>query len=536
MKAVKARQRKDKHRQPNFILFITDQQRADFLSCYGHTLLRTPNIDAIASRGTRFNRCYVASPVCMANRASLMTGRMPSVHGVRMNGIPLSQLQATFVEALRSGGYATSLIGKSHLQNMVDVAPYVRAQRAPTHQKALTGNISEARRDSDDDYDQELPHRWNSHDPLKLKTPYYGFDHVDLCTGHGDLVGGHYFQWLRKRCSDPESLRGPTHSLPHHYVCPQAWRTAVPERLYPTAYIRDRALEFLSEENPKPYFLMVSFPDPHHPFTPPGHYWDLYRPDDVQLPDSFNAADKGSAAAQWARNFRHDHPDVIRGYGAFAATEQETREAIALTCGMIAMIDDAIGAIMARLAERSDCNDTVVIFTSDHGDFLGDYGLLLKGPLHLQSVIRVPLIWSDYAHPQDSKQSNALASTIDIAATILDRAAIRTYNGLQGRSLLPVLEKQPGRTWTLVEEDGQDAQFGFESPPRIRSLISASHRLTIYDVVSRNELVDLKNDPNELNNLWDQTQSSKLKCELLEMLARAELEYAERSPMPRYLA
>jgi arylsulfatase A-like enzyme len=191
---------------------------------------------------------------------------------------------------------------------------------------------------------------------------------------------------------------------------------------------------------------------------------------------------------------------------------------------------------MARLAERSDGNDTVVIFTSDHGDFLGDYGLLLKGPLHLQSVIRVPLIWSDYAHPQDSKQSNALASTIDIAATILDRAAIRTYNGLQGRSLLPVLEKQPGRTWTLVEEDGQDAQFGFESPPRIRSLISASHRLTIYDVVSRNELVDLKNDPNELNNLWDQNQSSKLKCELLEMLARAELEYAERSPMPRYLA
>ena len=255
-----SRRERSDFRQPNFILIITDQQRADFLSCYGHPLLRTPNIDALASRGTRFNRCYVASPVCMANRASLMTGRMPSVHGVRMNGIPLSQLQATFVEALRSVGYSTSLIGKSHLQNMIDVAPYVHAQSAQTSEAPLTGNVREARRNSGADYDQELPYRWRAQNSLVLQTPYYGFDHVDLCTGHGDLVGGHYFQWLRKQHPDPESLRGPTHGLPHDYVCPQAWRTAVPEQLYPTAYIRDRALEFLSAKHTEPYFLMISFP------------------------------------------------------------------------------------------------------------------------------------------------------------------------------------------------------------------------------------------------------------------------------------
>src|SRR3954449_2948697 len=101
----------------NFLLFITDQHRADFLGCYGHPVLRTPHIDAIAARGTAFDRFYVATPVCMPNRASLMTGRMPSVHGARANGIPLSRSQHTFVELLAAAGYRTALIGKSHLQN-----------------------------------------------------------------------------------------------------------------------------------------------------------------------------------------------------------------------------------------------------------------------------------------------------------------------------------------------------------------------------------------------------------------------------------
>src|SRR5580658_2526311 len=102
----------------NFILFITDQQRADFLGCYGHPILKTPHIDSIAARGVAFDRCHVASPICMPNRATLMTGRMPSVHGVRHNGIPLALEATTFVDLLRRSGYRTGLIGKSHLQNM----------------------------------------------------------------------------------------------------------------------------------------------------------------------------------------------------------------------------------------------------------------------------------------------------------------------------------------------------------------------------------------------------------------------------------
>src|SRR6267154_1461831 len=109
-----------KSSRPNFLLFITDQHRADYLGCYGHPVLATPNIDSIAVRGTRFTRFYVATPVCMPNRSTLMTGRMPSVHGVRSNGLPLSLQSNTFVDALRAAGYMTALVGKSHLQNFGD--------------------------------------------------------------------------------------------------------------------------------------------------------------------------------------------------------------------------------------------------------------------------------------------------------------------------------------------------------------------------------------------------------------------------------
>ncbi len=118
-------------RPPNFVLFITDQHRADFLGCYGNTIVRTPQIDAIASRGTVFDRSYVASPFCMPNRASLMTGRMPSVHGVRSNGIPLSLASVTFADLLGAAGYDTALIGKSHLQNITGTPAFPPAAPHP---------------------------------------------------------------------------------------------------------------------------------------------------------------------------------------------------------------------------------------------------------------------------------------------------------------------------------------------------------------------------------------------------------------------
>src|SRR5262245_9575968 len=116
--------------RPNFLLFITDQHRVDFLGCSGHPVLKTPHIDSMAARGVRFTRFYVATPVCMPNRATLMTGRMPSVHGARSNGIPLPLRSNTFVGLLRASGYSTALVGKSHLQNFGD-APAIQKRPPP---------------------------------------------------------------------------------------------------------------------------------------------------------------------------------------------------------------------------------------------------------------------------------------------------------------------------------------------------------------------------------------------------------------------
>ena len=155
---------------PNFILFITDQQRADFLGCYGHPILRTPHIDSIAARGVAFDRFYVASPVCMPNRASLMTGRMPSVHGVRHNGVPLGADAVTFVDLLRDAGYATALVGKSHLQNFTGQAPLAR--RADARKRAPSAALAEAIRHdlAGARYAQESPAFWAAKNP-RLQTP-----------------------------------------------------------------------------------------------------------------------------------------------------------------------------------------------------------------------------------------------------------------------------------------------------------------------------------------------------------------------------
>ncbi|HZD89266.1 MAG TPA: sulfatase-like hydrolase/transferase, partial [Pseudolabrys sp.] len=180
-------------KRPNFVLFITDQHRADYLGCYGHPVLRTPNIDSIAARGTAFDRFYVASPVCMPNRASLMTGRMPSVHGVRSNGIPLSRQSVTFVDLLRDAGYRTALVGKSHLQNFTGNAPLAKPRAARAGYRSPPADLAQAIRNDLDGagYGQEQPGYWER-GAAHIETPFYGFGHVELVRGHGDTVTGDY--------------------------------------------------------------------------------------------------------------------------------------------------------------------------------------------------------------------------------------------------------------------------------------------------------------------------------------------------------
>jgi arylsulfatase A-like enzyme len=525
--------------RPNFLFLITDQHRFDYLGCYGHPVLKTPHIDSIAQRGTRFARFYVATPVCMPNRATLMTGRMPSVHGARSNGSPLSVQFNTFVDALRATGYATALVGKSHLQNFTEFPPIQRPPPPRTDDHLLDPTFAEARKPlrSDGPYDQEHPARWQGGREFAMALPFYGFEHVDLCTGHGDHVGGHYYVWLKSQRPDADALRDRKNQLPHDYKCPQAYRTPIPEELYPTAYVADKSCEWLKRyaagDRDRPFFLMASFPDPHHPFTPPGRYWSMYRPHDMALPESFQHGNRPLARpVAWALAQRASGKAVLSEQAAFAVDEREAREAMALSCGMIAMIDDAIGRILTQLEACGLAADTVVIFTTDHGDFLGDHRLLLKGPAHFEGITHVPFIWAEPGR-QPARSTDALAGTLDIAATILDRARIHPYNGIQGMSLLAAIGGDGGSRGSLViEDDQQRAVLGFAAPPRLRTLITRRWRMTIADGDPWGELYDLENDPHEMHNLFEDEGARAARAALMEELAYRQMALADRSPMP----
>jgi arylsulfatase len=528
-------------KQPNFLFIITDQHRADHLGCYGNPIVRTPHIDAIAARGLRFNRFHVATPVCMPNRASIMTGRMPSVHRSRSNGIPLSLDATTFSQLLLEHGYDTALIGKCHLQNMEDRPPLVDPEDVgtlkptPGYAEATHSDLEHAA------YRQELRSTWT--DPgHRLTLPYYGFSYVELCNHHGDETYGDWSRWAAAQMHDFEAHRGPGRGIPDaRFSAPQARRTPLPEHLYSSAYIAERSVDYLRRHvasgSRRPFFLKCSFPDPHHPFTPPGKYWDMYSPDSVQVPET--CAEPGPDApahVRWIHEERRQGKSLLTAQRMFAVSAAETREILALTYGMITMIDDAVGRILNALRESGLADNTVVVFTSDHGDYMGDHGLMLKGPIHYQGLVRIPFIWSDPAASQTGTSTESLGSSIDIARTVLARAGIAPVNGMQGRNLAP----QPGVPAAnepdsiLIEDDNQRAYLGFSEPVRARTLVTASHRLTLYLGADWGELYDLNADPLERHNLWE--QEPVLRGALLERMVQKMMALADRSPRPTRIA
>jgi arylsulfatase A-like enzyme len=318
---------------------------------------------------------------------------------------------------------------------------------------------------------------------------------------------------------------------------PQAWRTALPEELYPTSYVVERTLAYLDDHarsaNDKPFFVQCSFPDPHHPFTPPGRYWDMYKPSDMELPAAFHIGNRPlppHAAA--LRAARDNGTRIADSQPAFAVNERETREAIALTYGMIAMIDDGIAKILKRLGELGLDQNTVVVFTSDHGDLMGDHQLMLKGNYAYNGLIRVPFIWAEPDGARAGTRTSALAGTLDIAATMLDRARIAPYNGMQGMSALPAMDGGAGHDGILNEYGSQRPLHGTTGEMAMRTLIDQRHRITYYRGVPWGELYDLASDPLEMNNLWDDPAAATVKRDMTERLIHKMMELADRSPLP----
>lgn len=520
--------------KPNFLYIMVDQHRADWLGCYGHPVVKSPNIDALARAGTRFDEFHVATPVCMPNRASFMTGRMPSVHGLRYNGCNLSDKANTFVDVLKADGYATASIGKSHLQPMT-----VMEARHPD--TGLDGPIKEAWKANNENHGLEQPDRYAQSEHFDFPTPYYGFDYVDMVTAHGDKAGGHYKQWFKQQYPNWQELHDPSNQLPHDYTCPQVFRTPIPEEGYPSAYIRESAKNYLTSRAEdscadQPFYAFVSFPDPHHPFNPPGKYWDMYKPSDFTLPARFEDHKNPPPPLKHARTYFEESGGQQTPQHAFMTSDQEVQEAMALTAGMITMIDDAVGEIIQTLKDNGQYDNTVIVFNADHGDYLGDFNLLLKGPWALRSINRVPMIWSD-PQSRESLTSSALASTIDISATILERAGVAPYFGMQGESFLScVAGNDQHRDSLLIEYNDGFARNGFDKSARVRTVVTKQWQLSVYKDQNWGELYDLENDPRQTHNLWDSDEHAETKAALFENLTQLLIGQMDESPQSSRLA
>ncbi len=492
----------------NVLFIITDQHRADHMSCAGNQILKTPNLDTLASAGVRFTSAYATNPICMPNRASIFTGLYPNMHGIRTAGMNLPETTPTFTETLRVNGYHTIEIGKIHLNWSI---------------RPLVKNVKS----------NESGRNWIIKDDRpQLPTPYYGFEEVDLIVGHGDICGGHYLDWLEKK--GPEYIPV-IRKKAKTFFGKVSYRTEIPEELYPTTYINERAIAFLEkfakgECGDKPFFLNISYPDPHHPVCPPGRYFDMYKAEDMELPANFNDIENVKEHKFLKPSLKNP---FFRGMVLRITDEKEARDFIAATYGSISMLDDSIGQILTTLERLNLANNTIVVYTSDHGDLMGDHGMLLKGPCPYNGILNVPMIWKvpDVTTPA---VTDALASSIDISKTILNLLKIPEKNqppDMQGVDLTPVLENSSKkvRDHCLVEHDEEIEMLKIEV--RLRHFITEDYKLTVYNgLKGYGDLFDRKKDPDELDNLWFDKKYQNLRYELMEQLFHANLNAQSRYP------
>ncbi len=488
--------------RPNVLFVITDQHRADHVGFMFNDTVRTPNLDALAARGTVFENAWVANPVCMPNRSSIMTGRMPSVHGVIFNDRSLEWGAATHVRQFREAGWRTGLFGKSHLQHGMSRNAVVPTPLTPV-------------------VDPGAPHGWDEleHEERYLETlpewpdDFYGFGQVELAIDHGAKVSGHHLRWALDKGARYEDLVVPySPESPAKRRSDRWWQVYEPPygpEFHSTSFVVDRTINFIegSAGDNEPWYAWASFPDPHHPMTPPGEWYDKYNPADMELPRSLT--DPLTHAPDYLRHFQQLSPTEQRGWvSPCGATDHElVREAMAANYGTIEFIDDGVGKIMAAIEAAGQTDNTIVVFTADHGDMMGEHGLMLKGFMPFRGTQQVPMLIVD-PRPESVTgapgRTSSLSSSIDLAPTLMDICDVPVHDGIQGKSLGPVLS-DPGasvRDHVLIEDDLR--QF-FASrahlPHRIRTVVTDNDLKYTRFSSGESMLFDLASDPLEMDEI-----------------------------------
>jgi arylsulfatase A-like enzyme len=489
----------------NFLCIIADQMRADHMGCAGNPVIQTPNLDRLAASGVRFARAHVNNPLCMPSRATLFTGLTPRAHGVRTNGIPLDRRFPTMPHALSEAGCRTHSVGKLHL------LPH----GTPNGIDAATLNPNDW---------VESYYFWQHGLLTAVPTPYFGLQSVDMTIGHGAGVTGNYGLWLRKVDPNAEKLLTAEAGKPTPHHAEAAWHSAIPEELHYNTWVADRAIAFLeTHAGKKPFFVWCSFPDPHHPYCPPEPWASMYDPADVVMPTRREGEletlppfyKEIYEKAFWLSG--RAHPTKMQ--------DEQLREILALTYGMISHIDHNVGRIIDSLERLGLRENTVVCFLSDHGDMMGDHWMMNKGPFHMEGLLRTPFIWSCPGLIPQGAVSDGLASFLDFAPTILDLAGVPIPEGVApprpeaekqlppwpGISLARQLRGEAKSLQDSVVVENDEDYLGL----RLRTLITERHKITAYPGQEYGELFDLREDPGELHNLWADPGRQGLKKELL---------------------
>ncbi|MEM7325147.1 MAG: sulfatase-like hydrolase/transferase, partial [Actinomycetota bacterium] len=449
-------------------------------------------------RGTVFENAWVANPVCMPNRSSIMTGRLPSAHGVIFNDRSLEWGAATHVRQFREAGYRTALIGKSHLQHGMSRNAVVPVDRTPT--------VDHGYHDRWDGL--EHAERYEDGDLPEWPDDFYGFGHVELSIDHGAKVSGHHLHWALDRGGRYEDLVVPySPEAPAKRRSDRWWQVYEPpydEELHSTNFVTERTISFINDAATAddPWYAWVSFPDPHHPMTPPGRWYDRYSPDDIELPVSHD--DPLTNAPEYLRRFQSFHPSDQRVWvGVCGGGDHRlVQEATAANYGTIEFIDDGVGRILAAIEALGQLDNTIVVFTADHGDMMGDHGLLLKGFMPFRGIQQIPMLIVDPRTPPAERQGRtaSLASSIDLSPTLMDLCDIPVHDGVQGRSLSPILADASDRVrdHVLIEDDVRAAMAGLmRIPHRIRTVVSDDGmKFTRYSS-GETMLFDLAADPHE---------------------------------------
>lgn len=509
--------------RPNILILMTDQQRADSLGCYGNAVCRTPNLDRLAGQGALMRNAFVSNPLCMPNRATLLTGRYPSAHGVRTNGIPLVCEEMTLPRVLADAGYRTASFGKIHLQ------PFGILECKFPDGRVMTSYESAAFwQASGGGFDTEL--FWSPAERMPL--PYYGFQEVELSVGHGEGVTGHYRLWLEEHHPDVVGNLGARNALAEPTGAPQSWKSAMPAECHPTRWTCDRTIEFLRRRKAggPPFMAVCSIPDPHHPFVPPAPYCFMYDGADTPLPGR-RAGDLESKPPHFLEYYRNGLKTSGSHLNPTASiADEQWREVIAHTYGMVTQIDDNLGRVLDCLDETGLAGNTLVVFTTDHGDLLGDHGLLFKGPFHMDGLLRTPLLWRLPGRIPAGARLDGLCGTVDLMDTLLDFAGVEPPPGTQGVSFRGYLEGTAGppRECLLIENDEDYLDL------KLRTLVTPEWKITVYGGRDYGELYDRRNDPGEFENLWESPAHAEVKRELKERLLH-ELIRADDPLPPRFV-